>query len=159
MHDNNLSFFYPRFKMKAWNISEMFSLTKVNKHALINLPWFAPLNKNSCKGVLPTLRKVIRYWFFFNSFLTGLFYSYTIIFTLPPLIYLFFLSALLFCANLRPFFFLFPQSSLNSDFCFDPFEMRKFFVTNRTTLFRSKENSCLSKELWPWNQSYVVLIC
>ena len=51
--------------MKAWNISEMFSLTKVNKHALINLPWFVPLNKNSCKSVLPTLRKVIRYWFFF----------------------------------------------------------------------------------------------
>ena len=68
MHDNNLSFFYPRFKLKAWGISEMFSLTKVNKHALINLLWFVPLNKNSCKGVLPTLRKVIHYWFFFIPF-------------------------------------------------------------------------------------------
>lgn len=148
--------------MKAWGISEMFSLTKVIKHALINLPWFVPLNKNSCKGVLPTLRKVIRYWFFFFLLLSHKpLLSLHVIFTLHPssLNFFVFLKCSTILCKPPSVFFLFPQSSLSSDFCFDPFEMRKLFVTNGTPLFRSKANSCPSKELWPWNQSYVVLIC
>lgn len=125
--------------MKAWGISEMFSLTKVNKHALINLPWFVPLNKNSCKGVLPTLRKVIRYWFFFLllSHRPLLFLHYH----LHPssLNFFVFLKCSTILYKPPSVFFLFPQSSLSSDFCFDPFEMRKLFVTNRTPLFLSRQ--------------------
>lgn len=152
--------------MKAWSISEMFSLTKVNKHALINLLWFVPLNKNSCKSVLPTLRKVIRYWFFFffYSFLTGLFYSYTIIFTLPPWISLFFLSALLFCANLRPFFFFFlnPPWVLTSVLtplrwgnCSSPTELP--FFGRRQILARRKSCDLETKAMSFWFANLVVL--
>ena len=138
MHDNNLSFFYPRFKMKAWGISEMFSLTKVIKHALINLPWFVPLNKNSCKGVLPTLRKVIHYWFFFIPFSQT---SSILTCHLHPssLNFFVFLKCSTILCKPPSVFFLFPQSSLSSDFCFDPFEMSKLFVTNRTPLFLARQ--------------------
>lgn len=125
--------------MKAWSISEMFSLTKVNKHALINLPWFVPLNKNSCKSVLPTLRQMIRYWFFFLllSHRPLLFLHYH----LHPssLNFFVFLKCSTILCKPPSVFFLFPRSSLNSDFCFDPFEMRKLFVTNRTPLFLARQ--------------------